>query len=157
MTETTQDANTNTQETRTFTQDDVDRIVAERLSREKAKFADYEALKEKAAKFDKSEEDQKSELQKATEKAAELEAKLAAREKADKVRAIREKVAKEKNVPADLLTGDTEDACTEQAKQLLSWKTPEGYPYVRDGGEANVQSGGGSAREKFAEWAKEQF
>ena len=39
---------------KTFTQADIDRIVADRLTREKAKFADYEDIKAKAAKFDES-------------------------------------------------------------------------------------------------------
>ena len=51
------------------TQEDLDIIVGERLKREREKYADYEALKEKAAKYDQAEEASKSELQKATEKA----------------------------------------------------------------------------------------
>ena len=39
---------------KTFSQADLDRIVAERLTREKAKFADYDDFKTKAAKFDES-------------------------------------------------------------------------------------------------------
>ena len=39
-------------ENRTFTQDEVNAIVADRLARERAKYADYEDLKGKAAKAD---------------------------------------------------------------------------------------------------------
>ena len=39
-----------------FTTDQVNAIVAERLSRERAKYADYDSLKEKTAKFDAQEE-----------------------------------------------------------------------------------------------------
>ena len=60
---------------KTFTEEDVNRIVTDRLHRERQKYEgiDLDALKEKAAKFDEMEEASKSELQKANEKAAELE------------------------------------------------------------------------------------
>jgi hypothetical protein len=61
----------------TFTQTDVDRIVQERLGRQKAQFKDYDDLKAKAAEFDKIAESQKSELQKAQERAEAAEAKAA--------------------------------------------------------------------------------
>ena len=56
---TTQEAESTTQP-QTFTQEDVNRIVAKRV----AKYSDYEDLKEKAAKFDAAEEANKSDLQK---------------------------------------------------------------------------------------------
>lgn len=40
----------------TFTQADLDRIVQERLSRDRAKFADYEDLRRKAADYEKQQE-----------------------------------------------------------------------------------------------------
>jgi hypothetical protein len=52
---------------RTFTQEDVDGIVKDRLNREHEKYKDYDDLKTKAQKFTEAEEAQKSELQKATE------------------------------------------------------------------------------------------
>lgn len=64
-----------------FTQADLDAQIAQRLDRERAKFGDYEALKEKAAKYDEAEEKTKSELQKAREEAADYKAKYEAREK----------------------------------------------------------------------------
>lgn len=52
---------------RTFTQADIDRIVAERLSRQADKYADYADLKQAAGRLAEIEEAQKSELQKAQE------------------------------------------------------------------------------------------
>ena len=52
---------------KTFTQAELDAIVADRLARERAKYPDYENLKAKAAKYDAAEEAGKSELQKATD------------------------------------------------------------------------------------------
>lgn len=53
----------------TFTQAELERILGERLAREREKYKDYEDLKKKAAEFDKWQEAQKSDLQKAQEAA----------------------------------------------------------------------------------------
>lgn len=45
-------------------QAELDRVLSGRLDRERAKFADYEAMKAKASQFDEIEEANKSELQK---------------------------------------------------------------------------------------------
>lgn len=60
-------------EGKTFTQADVDRIVQDRLTRERSKFADYDNLKTKASEFDKLQSEQMSELEKAQERAAAAE------------------------------------------------------------------------------------
>jgi len=54
---------------RTFTQADVDRIVSERLARERSKYSDYEQLKAKADELDKLREEQASETEKALKNA----------------------------------------------------------------------------------------
>lgn len=56
-------------EGKTFTQADLDRVVAERLARERSKFADYKDLKDKASKFDELQTAQQSETEKAVAKA----------------------------------------------------------------------------------------
>ena len=63
----------------TFTQAQLDRMVGERVTRERAKYADYDDLKVKAAKLQEFEDAQKSELQRAQEakEAAENTAKAA--------------------------------------------------------------------------------
>jgi hypothetical protein len=50
---------------RTLTQSEVNRIIEERLTRERQKYSDYEELRQKAQKLNEIEESQKSELQKA--------------------------------------------------------------------------------------------
>jgi len=55
----------NTGETATFTQADLDRTLGERLSRERAKFADYDDLKAKASRLAELEDANASELEKA--------------------------------------------------------------------------------------------
>lgn len=139
------------EESRTFTQEELDRIVGERLQRERAKYADFEALKEKASKFDQIEEQSKSELQKVTERADALQKELDGMKKADAIRLVRESVAQETGVPVNLLHGETKEECEEMAKAILSYAKPSGYPQVRDGGEVRNTTGG-STREKFKEW-----
>ncbi len=154
MEETVNQENQETQanETRTFTQADLDRIVQERVSRERAKYEGFEELKAKAKKYDEQEEANKSELQKAQERAIELEAKLKKKEHEETVREMKKKVAEESKVPADLLTGETEEACKMQAEAIMSFAKSQGYPVIKDGGESNVTSKK-STRDAFKEWA----
>ena len=71
-----------TDDGKTFTQADIDRAVKDRLTREKAKFADYDDLKATAAKWQEHEDDQKSELEKLQDQitAAEAERDVAQQE-----------------------------------------------------------------------------
>lgn len=137
--------------TKTFTQDEVNAIVAERLKRESGKYSDYEQLKAKASKFDEIEEASKTELQKARDKADKLQKQLETLTKANEVRDIREKVAKDTGVPVALLTGDTEELCKAQAEGIIAFAKPAGYPTVKDGGEIhNIQRK--NAADQFADW-----
>lgn len=52
---------------KTFTQADLDRIVSERLTRERSKYADYDELKTKAGKLDEIEQANKTEVEKLRE------------------------------------------------------------------------------------------
>ena len=140
------------QATKTYTQDEVNKVVQERLARERAKFEGYEELKQKAAKFDEIEESQKTELQKAQEKAAELEAKLTAFEQEKTTREMREKVAQEKGIPADLLTENSEEDCNAQADKILEFAKSNGYPMIKDAGEPKT-TGKSTTKQQFKEWA----
>jgi hypothetical protein len=139
---------------RTFTQTELDAIVRDRLQRERNKYADYEAYKEKAEKFDAAEEAQKTELQKATERATALETELNTLKRANEIRVIRDQVAKETGVPATLLTADTEEACKEQAEAIKAFAQPSsGYPVINDAGEVTKKMNG-TPQDSFSEWFK---
>ena len=140
-------------EPKTFTQEDVDRIVSKRVAR----YSDYEELKQKAAKYDEQVEASKSDLQKATEKAESLQAELNAIKEAEQIRKMRDEVGTSKGVPAALLTGKTPEECADQAEALLTWAkeiTPNGYPRVPDGGDPGTSK---SARDQFADWLQAQI
>lgn len=142
-------------QTRTFTQEEVNAIVGKRLAEEKGKYSDYEEIKAKAAKFDEAEEANKSELQKAVERANNLESELAGIKKAEEVRKTREKIATETGIPANLLTGDTEESCKAQAEAIKAFATPN-YPKVKDSGEV-PKTVSGNAKADFAEYMTNIF
>ena len=134
-------AETQENEQRTFTQAEMNAIIQDRLTRERGKYADYEALKAKAAKFDEAEEAGKTELQKANEKADALQKQVDAFKNAEQLRTVREKVSKETGVPAELLFGESEEVCKAQAKAILDYARPGTYPTVKDGGEHGARGG----------------
>ena len=131
MNETVDQENPATQEEReerTFTQSEMDAIIRDRLARERGKYADYDAVKAKAEQFDAAQEADRSELQRALERATELQTQEDAMNRANAVRAV----------PAGLLSGESEEDCTAQAQAILEFARP-GYPSVRDGGEADAR------------------
>ena len=77
-------------EPKTFTEDDLNRIVKDRLDRERKKFADYNDLKAAKAKLDEMEKAKLSDEEKAQAKLKELEAKIAEKEAALAEKALRD-------------------------------------------------------------------
>lgn len=143
-------------EERTFTQAEVDAIVGDRLKRERTKFADYDALKEKASKFDEIEEANKTELQRATEKAEALQIELDSIKKANDIRDMRTKVSAETGVPVTLITAENEADARKQAEEIVAFARPNNYPTVKDAGETRSSSGKQTTRDKFSEWFNSQ-
>lgn len=95
-----------------------------------------------------------SDLQAEKKRGDDLEKELNELKNANAVRQIREKVAGEKKIPANLLTGDTEELCNAQADAILAFAQPEGYPVVKDGGDPS-KTPTSSTGKQFAEWAKQ--
>lgn len=138
---------------RTFTQSEVNAIIGDRLAQERKKYADYDELKGKAAKFDEAEEASKTELQKAKELNADLQKKLDAFQKAETERKLKEKISQETGVPVSVLRGETEEDLRSQAEEILKIYKPgnTSYPNVHDAGETQKISGGSTAQQ-FANW-----
>ncbi|WP_435298531.1 hypothetical protein [Timonella sp. A28] len=90
-------------------QEDLNRIIAERVSRERAKYLDYEALKSKAAQFDAAEEANKTEAQKQADALNAAQEKLAAYEQRDQIAAWKRDVVKDTHIPADAVSGSTQE------------------------------------------------
>jgi hypothetical protein len=99
-------------------QDDLDRIITKRLARERERFGDYEALKDKASKFDQLEDDKKSEIQKASDRATQAETRASDAE----LRALRLEVAMDKGLTptqAKRLVGKTKEELEADADELI--------------------------------------
>ena len=96
------------------------------------------------------------ELQEARDQISQLQHDLDAMKNAEAIRLTREKVAADMKIPASLLTGDTEEACAAQAKAILDFAKPKGYPVLPDGGSPKAPASS-ATRDKFAAWASENL
>ena len=133
---------------RTFTQDELNKVVADRLARERAKYADYDELKGKAAKFDEAEEASKTELQRAVdtshrykESADKLKAELDELKAANERRELISKKAAEYQVDEGLLrrmSGDVEDNA--KFLQQMAEARKGKHPILRDDGKPGEQA-----------------
>ena len=119
-------------------QEQFDQVIKSRIERAQAKavekFADYDELKAKAAKFDEAEAAQMSDLEKAKKEVEELKAAAAKRDEADRVRDLRAKVSKATGVPADLIIGADEESMTAFAKSVAEFAKKPSAPIVKESG-----------------------
>jgi TolA-binding protein len=86
-----------------------------------------------------------------TTKANAFETELKELKASNAIRDMREKVSKATGVPASLLTGDTEEACTAQANGIAEFAKPTAYPVIRDGGETGATQVT-TPRDAFVNW-----
>lgn len=116
------------------TQEDLDKVIGARLARERDKYADYDDLKAAASKL------------------AEAEARLAQIDAQAALDKIRNDVAKEAGVPADLLRGSTKDELTTHASALAAaLKAQPSVPVIPTQGATPSVSDADSARRAFAQ------
>ena len=120
-------------------QEQLDKVLSKRLERERAKYSDYEELKQKVAEA----ADSRSEVEKLHDRVKELEQER----HQSAVEAAKAKAASEYGVPADLLVGDDTDAIEAHAKRLAEYvaaQAPSTGAYVknvgRDDGESSAES-----------------
>lgn len=136
---------------RTFTQSEMDAIIGDRLKRERAKYADYEEVKAKAAQYDAAQEAAKSDLEKAVEERDKLRAQLDALQ-AEKAHADAvAKAASEHGVDAALLarmSGDVDENALFLKQQMAG--APR-YGVVPDAGEAATPAAKKSTASLFAD------
>ncbi|HLR97048.1 MAG TPA: hypothetical protein VK053_21180 [Jiangellaceae bacterium] len=100
------------------TQADLDRIIADRISRERAKYADYDELKSAAERLAEIEEANKTEAEKQAERLAELQAKVTEYETRDQINAWKAEVSNETGVPVAALAGSTKEEIEAHAETL---------------------------------------
>jgi hypothetical protein len=99
---------------RSFSQDEVNKLIEKRLYRERGKFSDYDELKEKASKAESVETD----LQTALKRAEEAESKLKGFETAKQLSEWKTQVSKDTGVPAEVLEGSTLEEIQAHAERI---------------------------------------
>ena len=97
-------------------EEQLEKRIGARLARERAKYADYTDLKTKAAEFDKLQEASKSEVQKVSERMAQLEKEL----ESERFNTVRTAVASAKGVPAHRISGSTVEELESSADDYLA-------------------------------------
>jgi ParB-like chromosome segregation protein Spo0J len=100
-------------------QDELNRLIGERIGKVKSQYADYDDLKAKAAKLDEVEQSNKTELQKAIERAEKAEKDLTPTQ----LQVARLEVALEKGLTATQakrLVGSTKEELASDADELLA-------------------------------------
>lgn len=116
------------------TQEDLDKVIGARLARERDKYADYDDLKAAASKL------------------ADAEARLAQIDAQAALEKIRNDVAQEAGVPADLLRGSNKDELTAHASALAeALKARPSVPVIPTQGATPSVSDADSARRAFAQ------
>lgn len=128
-------------------QEDFDKAIQARLARERAKFSDYDELKAKADRLAQIEESQKSEAQKQQEALEKAQRELAELT----VAKTRAEVAAAKGVPANLLSGGTQEELEASADALIAFRGEPAPQKLIIPNEGKSPVGGGmSIAEQFA-------
>ena len=138
-------------------QEDFNKAIAERVNRERAKFADYNDLKAKAGRFDEIERANQTEAEKFNQRIATLEQENAA----IKTMALRSRIQAKFSISDEdaalFLTGADEDSLTAQAKRLAEREADRkkrGNVAPKEGGTADSQ---GTQTSDMREFARQLF
>ena len=122
-------------------QEDFDKAIQTRIARERAKIpTDYDDLKAQAAKYADWEESQKTESQKANDRAEAAEKRAAELE----TRTTRAEVAAVKGIPAELLSGSTQEELEASADALIKFQGEKQAPrlHIPNEGKSPTQQTG---------------
>lgn len=137
------------------TQGEFDHAVKNRLERANRQFREENKdVFEKAAAYDELVEKNKSDLEKANDRANKAESELANFKKREEIATWKQEVSKETGVPADVLRGDTKEELTAHAESLkaVMGTTSKNPAFVQsDGFAPRSHTGSKTTREQFAE------
>lgn len=129
------------------TKEQIDKIMSINGADVNAIKTELDTLRQQLAQNNKGEELQQAQMQ-----ISQLQTQLDGMKAAETIRMTREKVAADKKIPVNLLTGETEEACAKQADEILAFSKSIGYPTVRDGGEVHTTPKI-NTKDKFVDWA----
>lgn len=135
-----------------LTQEQVNTLVGNARTKERAKYPNYEEYKAAYEKLQEIEESNKTDLEKAISRADKLQAELDDLKAKEERKSWREEVSKETGVPADVIAGDTKEEMAAHAESLKKLIPDSTKPIVASDGFAPAADGAGkSTREQFAE------
>ncbi|RJO79316.1 hypothetical protein D5S18_03015 [Nocardia panacis] len=132
-------------------QEALDRIIGERVARERNKYADYDTLRDKAARYDAAEAANLSEVEKAVKRAEVAEARARDLE----VSTARAQVAAARGVPAGLLSGGTVEEFEASAEALLKFRGEQATPRApRPDPRQGASTGPGISGANLTDWLR---
>ncbi|MFS1013467.1 DUF4355 domain-containing protein [Enterococcus casseliflavus] len=139
------------------TQEELDRIIQERLSHEKGEFADYDEIKTRNAALEAELDDLKSTIEDSSNAAktheqtiADLNKQIAEKETVN----LRTRIALQKGLPIDLadrLVGDDEESIKADAERLASFVSKKQTPPPLKNTENNLGEGKDGAYKNLIE------
>lgn len=125
-------------------QDDLNKVIAQRVERERAKFADYKDVKAKAARLDELEASNQTEAEKFAARIAALESENSRIQS----EALRSRIQARHGISDEdaalFLTATDEDTLTAQAKRLADREADRkkrGNVATKEGGSADTRGG----------------
>lgn len=99
-------------------QEELNRIIADRLARERSKFADYDELKAKAQQLAGLEEAAKTAEQKQAEELEALRSRVTEFETRDQISGWKSEIVKDSHIAANLLRGSTREELEQHFQEL---------------------------------------
>ncbi len=135
------------EEQKSFTQEQVNALLAQQKRSVAEKFADYDDVKAKAEKLDQIEQSSKSELQKLAEENATLKTRVESFERDQQVKQWAAEIVKDSPVPASALRGTTREELEAHFKELeaLIPKSQQKRPVVPPGKPSGEEAGSRAA------------
>lgn len=127
------------------TQEQLDRIISERLNREREKFSDYESLKGEKENLEKQISEMNASLEQTNSNKKTYEQQieeLNGKVKSYEIKNLKTKIALENGIPLDFanrISGDDEKAIKEDAQKIASFfKSQDPTPPLKDTEPTNV-------------------
>lgn len=140
MTEDNENETNDEQKPRTFTQEQVNKLLADQKRTVSAKFGDYDDLKLKAGKLDQIQQESQTELEKALDRATKAEATVASYEAKKQADSWAAEIVKGSDIPASVLRGSTREELEAHFEQLKSL-TPKAKRTPVPSGKSDGKSG----------------
>ena len=126
---------------KTFTQEEVNEMVGKARKKERSKYANFDEYKKAFEILKEREDADKSELQKANERAEMFEKQLKKLQNQNEIARIKAEISEKFNLPVSILRGDNEEEITEHAESMKKHFSQSDVPIVpSQGKQANARS-----------------